>query len=144
MHHIYLINNGLLIFIQFYRRKSITTKSTTSTIITIRNQRDKLTCKPLLLLRLLPRLLQHQRAFSTPKPLTLIHLKLNHKLLMSQLMRSELLPSRFHQHTSTIMLNLLLSRVSERLSDMTLSTQSSRRIEMRRKISLTTITSLSA
>ena len=144
MLHIYFINNGLLIFIQFYRRKNITTKSTTSTIITTRSQRDKLMFKLLLLLRLLPRLLLLQRAFLTPKPPTPIHLRLNHKLLMSQLMRSELLLLRYHQHTSTTMLSLLLLRVSERLSDMTLSTQSSRRIEMRRKTSLTTTTSLSA
>ena len=64
------------------------------------------------------------------------------RLLISQLMRSEPLLSSFRQHMPLTISTLSLSRVSERSSDMTHSTQSSRRIEMKRKIHLTTTMSL--
>lgn len=143
-----LINNGLLIFfLNNYRKENITTKSTTRSTITERSHKLKLKFKLLLLPRLqfqLLRLHQHQRAFLPPRENPVMLSKLNPRPLMSQLMRSELLPLRFHQHTSTTTSNLLLSRVSERLSDMIPSTPSSRRTEMRRRIFLTTITSPSA
>jgi len=129
------------------QKENITTKSTTRSTITRRSQKLKLKFKLLLLPRPqfhLLRLHQHQRAFLPPRVNPVMHSKLNPRLLMSQSMRSELLPLRFHQHTSTTTSNLLLSRVSERLSDMIPSTPSSRRTEMRRRIFLTTTTSPSA
>jgi len=91
-----------------------------------------------------PNLLQLQSHSSELKLKMLLNGQNGPKTSISQSMRSKPSLSMSPQPTTSTTLSLLPSKVSERSSDTTPSTPSSRRTEMRKKINLTTTTLPSA